>query len=163
MNVQQTNISRSPKTGSFICIFCRSLACITMLILLITSSAFSMKLNSDRLASDPQGSHQADSRSKRSVVKPVPEPTNQAVLSGFSMTPEGRPINGATVVLLDEFGNVRRTNTNPFGLFGFSNVETDRLYTLFIVHKQYIFAFPSEMFEITGDMNGIALIGEPSF
>ncbi|MBX3290504.1 MAG: carboxypeptidase regulatory-like domain-containing protein [Acidobacteria bacterium] len=163
MNVHQTQM-KSVFNTALPMFFRRSISAFAAtLILFIGSSAFSMPTGTETLANDPQPERQASAKDKRPVVKTVPEPSGLAMLSGHSMTPEGRPINGATVVLLDEFGNFRKTNTNGFGLFRFSAVETGRLYMLFIVHKQYVFAFPSEMFEITGDIHGISLVGEPSF
>ncbi len=134
-----------------------------MLILFISSSAFSMTLDNNRLANDPQPERRTAVEGRLPMQKIVPEPVDLAMLSGYSMTPEGRPINGATVVLLDEFGTFRNVRTNAFGLFRFSGVQTGRLYMLFIVHKQYVFAFPSEMFEVTGDIHDIPLVGESSF
>ena len=139
-----------------------SLAAPAAVIILLCTSAFSMTSDPAELAKDrPADASKAAGRSTPSKLLRIPQA--HASISGRASTPEGRSITNATVFLIDEFGNLRRVTTNSFGIFSLSRIETGRMYMLFITHKHYAFAFPSQMFEVTEDISGLQIVGESSW
>lgn len=130
--------------------------------ILLCTPAFSMTSDPAELARDrpAEGSKTAGRRTPSKLLR---APQAHASISGRASTPEGRSITNATVFLIDEFGNLRRVTTNSFGIFSLSRIETGRMYMLFITHKHYAFAFPSQMFEVTEDISGLQIVGESSW
>lgn len=60
-------------------------------------------------------------------------------VSGRVVTPDGRGIRNARVVLTDPAGNQRIATTSSFGIYRFTDVETGSTYIFSVASKQYRF------------------------
>jgi CSLREA domain-containing protein len=68
-------------------------------------------------------------------------PTAAAVtVSGKVLTPDGRGLTRARVVLTDSQGNTRTAISSSFGYYSFENVEVGQTYVFTVVSKSYEFA-----------------------
>jgi CSLREA domain-containing protein len=63
-------------------------------------------------------------------------------LGGRVLTPAGRGIFNARIVLTDSNGTVLQARTNPFGYYRFVNVPPGITYTFTVIHKHYKFSSP---------------------
>lgn len=66
-----------------------------------------------------------------------------ASISGRVLTPKGRGLPRATVVLTDQNGEVKYAVTNSQGVYRFADVEVGGNYSLSVTSKRYIFATQS--------------------
>lgn len=60
-------------------------------------------------------------------------------VSGRVVTPEGRGIRNARVVMIDSSGERRIATTSSFGIYRFTDVEVGGVYTFTVSSKQYRF------------------------
>lgn len=60
-------------------------------------------------------------------------------VSGRVVTPDGRGIRNARVILTDPAGNQRIATTSSFGIYRFTDVETGSTYIFSVASKQYRF------------------------
>jgi len=61
-------------------------------------------------------------------------------VAGRVLTPTGRGLTSATVLLTDAFGNTRTTRTSTFGYYRFEEVEAGQTYIFSVRSKRYQFA-----------------------
>lgn len=78
-------------------------------------------------------------------------------ISGRILTPEGRGLINARVVLTDMHGNTRTVISSSFGYYCFDEVEVGQIYIVTIASKRYRFS-PQVLtvMEEIGDLNFIA-------
>ncbi len=74
-------------------------------------------------------------------------PSTPQLLKGRVRTARGRGAESVVVTLTDQFGNVRYTQTNPFGYYRFKDVLTWENYTVRVNSKRYTFSSNSQFFE----------------
>ena len=87
-------------------------------------------------------------------------PTAAAVsISGRVLTPEGRGLMNARVILTDSNGNVRSAATSAFGYFRLADVEAGTTVVLSVSSKRYSFA--PQVVSVTEDLTGINFTGQP--
>jgi hypothetical protein len=84
-------------------------------------------------------------------------------LSGRVVTPAGRPISNAKIILMDIDGPTQVTVSGGLGYYSISGIVPGRTYVLGVFHKRYIFASPTQTFEINTDQNNIILLGEENW
>lgn len=70
----------------------------------------------------------------------------------------GNPVRNAQVILYDNAGSERRTQTGSFGLYEFSDLEAGGIYTLTALHGKHRFA--AILLQITDDMTEVNLVEE---
>ena len=88
-------------------------------------------------------------------------PTAAAVsISGRVLTPEGRGLMNARVILTDSNGNSRSAATSAFGYFHLADVEAGTTVVLSVSSKRYSFA--PQVVSVTEDLTGINFTGQPS-
>ena len=61
-------------------------------------------------------------------------------ISGRVLTPDGRGIRNAAVIITDSAGTQRTARTSSFGVYSFQDVAAGATYTIAAVSKQYRFA-----------------------
>jgi hypothetical protein len=83
-----------------------------------------------------------------------------ADVSGRVMTSSGRGIPRARVVLTDENGETRVTQTNPFGYYKFRGLTSGQNYIFTVSHKLYRFSQPSIVRFIVQDETDINFIAD---
>jgi hypothetical protein len=78
----------------------------------------------------------------------------EVLIGGRIVTPEGRGLFGARVVMTDAGGNVRYAMTNPLGFYRFADVRSGETYVLSPSHKRFVFT-PQIVFvgEELGNLN----------
>jgi CSLREA domain-containing protein len=74
----------------------------------------------------------------------------------------GRGISKAYITLTDVFGNVRYTQTNPFGYYRFTALVPGITYTIRVSHKSYLFDSPQYFTadQNRADLNFFSAIGD---
>ena len=88
-------------------------------------------------------------------------PTAAAVsISGRVLTPEGRGLMNARVILTDSNGNLRSAATSAFGYFHLADVEAGTTVVLSVSSKRYSFA--PQVVSVTEDLTGINFTAQPS-
>ncbi len=60
-------------------------------------------------------------------------------VSGRVLTPDGRGIRNAKVIVTDAAGNKRVATTGSFGFYRFADIESGQAYTISVASKQYRF------------------------
>ncbi len=83
-----------------------------------------------------------------------------ADVSGRVMTNSGRGIARARVVVTDENGETRVTQTNPFGYYKFRGLTSGQNYIFTVSHKLYRFSQPSIVRFIAQDETDINFIAD---
>ncbi len=84
-------------------------------------------------------------------------PTAAAVsISGRVLTPEGRGVTNARVMLTDQNGTTRTAMTTSFGYFHFTDVPAGETVVISVISKRYTFA--PQVFSVTEDLTGINFI-----
>lgn len=81
-------------------------------------------------------------------------------LSGRVVTPTGKFIRNATLVLIDLDGPTQVAVSGSMGNYAFSGIIPGRTYVLGVFHPRYLFASPTQTIEINSDQTGVILIGE---
>ena len=77
-------------------------------------------------------------------------------LSGRVLTPDGRGLRNATVVLIDQQGIRRFATTSSFGIFTFEGVDLET-YVMTVSSKRFRFA--PQVLNVTDQLNDLVLIG----
>jgi len=92
-------------------------------------------------------------------VTPTPSPTPVVLVtvSGRVLTPDGRGINGATVIMFDSSNNQHRVRTNSFGSYRIDAVAAGQTYLLVASAKRYI--FQNQNIQPMGDLANIDFTG----
>jgi CSLREA domain-containing protein len=79
-------------------------------------------------------------------------PTAASVsVSGRVLSPAGRGLTNATVILTDTAGNTRSASTSTFGYYRFDEVAAGQTYVLTVVSKRY--QFTPQVVTVTEDLN----------
>ena len=65
---------------------------------------------------------------------------SEVTVAGRVLTSAGSGIRGATVVMTDMQGNVRRAMTNSFGYYSFENVQSGEAYTFAAISRGFTFS-----------------------
>ncbi len=88
----------------------------------------------------------------------ISEPVATAVtVSGRVTTPSGQSLRNAVVSIVDS-NNVRRNaTTSSFGLFTFSNVMTNQMYTVLVSSKRY--RFTPQIISVTDNITNLNFTG----
>lgn len=81
-------------------------------------------------------------------------------LSGRVLTPGGRSIRNATIILMDIDGPTQVAVSGSLGYYSFTGIIPGRTYVLGVFHPRYLFASPTQTIEINADQTGVILIGE---
>ena len=84
-------------------------------------------------------------------------------LSGRVITPAGRPIGNARIILMDLDGATRVVRSGHLGYYSISGIIPNRTYILGVFHPRYIFASPTQTIDIDSDRTDIILLGEENF
>ncbi len=79
-------------------------------------------------------------------------------VSGRVLTPDGRGLKNANVILTDAPGVSRRVTTNSFGIYTFDSVPSGGNYTVSVTSKLYRFAMQNIL--VTGDLANINFVGQ---
>ncbi len=74
------------------------------------------------------------------TVTVMPRPVSFVTIGGRVTTPGGQNLRNAVVSLIDADGVRRLATTSSFGIYSFSNVETEQTYTLTVGSKRYRFS-----------------------
>ncbi|MEP6787372.1 MAG: CHRD domain-containing protein [Acidobacteriota bacterium] len=74
-------------------------------------------------------------------------------VSGRVLTPDGRGLRNAGVVITDSQGNARRTTTSSFGAYQFDDVAVGDNYVIGVVSKQ--FRFQSQLIQVGDTLTGV--------
>lgn len=86
-------------------------------------------------------------------------PTAAAVtISGRVVTPDGKGLMNATVILMDAAGNARTTRTSSFGYYRFENVGAGEVYVFDVRSKLY--QFVPQIVVVNEDLSDFNLIVE---
>ena len=83
----------------------------------------------------------------------------QVSVSGRVLTPIGRGLTNAVVLVTDIGGNTRAARTTTFGYFQFEEVEAGQTYIFRVHSKRYRFA--PQVITITEDFDGLYFTAEP--
>jgi hypothetical protein len=86
-------------------------------------------------------------------------PMTSGVTLGGRVTDGGRALNGVTVIVTEQNGNVLFARTNPFGYFRFTNVESPQTLLVTAYSKEYVFS--PRLVNLNGDLTGLEIIGSP--
>ncbi|MDM7921817.1 MAG: carboxypeptidase-like regulatory domain-containing protein [Pyrinomonadaceae bacterium] len=84
-------------------------------------------------------------------------------LSGRVITPTGKPIGNAMIILMDLDGATRTVFTGQLGYYSFSGVIPGRTYIVGAFHKRFIFASPTQTLDIDSDRTDVIFLGEENF
>lgn len=84
-----------------------------------------------------------------------------ANVEGRVLTANGAGIPNARVQMIDGSGTSRTANTNPFGYYRFREVATGEVCVLNVTHKSYTFASPSQVLQVTGDIQSANFTAQP--
>lgn len=74
-------------------------------------------------------------------------------ISGRVLTPQGRGLINATVILTDTNGNVRTARSGTFGYYRFDEVEAGRTYIFSVRSKRY--QFTPQVVNVTEDLTDL--------
>lgn len=132
-----------------------------LVLLVLPNSAFSVEITK-------KGKQNTD---RTRIVRPVASIRSEAVtkglttvsLSGRVVTPTGRPIKNAKIILMDLDGPTQVTVSGDLGYYSISGIVAGRTYVLGVFHKRYIFASPTQTLEINTDQNNVILLGEENW
>ena len=80
-------------------------------------------------------------------------------IGGRVLTPAGRGLRGAIVVLTDERGQTRSASTSSFGLYRFTEVAAGATYIIQVHSKQ--FSFEPHVITVTADTDNVDFTAEP--
>ncbi len=90
----------------------------------------------------------------------ITAPTAATVsVSGRVLTPLGRGLTNATVIMTDASGNTRTARTSTFGYYRFDEVEAGQTYIFSVRSKRYRFA--PRVVTITEDLTELDFAPEP--
>ena len=84
-------------------------------------------------------------------------PVPFAAVSGRILTPDGRSLRNAVVVLTDSLGIRRTATTSSFGSFTFDTVATGETYVIGVSSKRY--RFTSRNLIVTGSLTDVDFVG----
>ena len=88
-------------------------------------------------------------------------PTAASVsIKGRILTPDGRGLMNARIVLTDMQGNSRTVSSGAFGYFRFAEVEAGETYILAAISKRYKFA--PQVLSVSEDIDDISFIAQPT-
>ena len=79
-------------------------------------------------------------------------------VSGRVVTPEGRGIRNAQVVITDTAGNRRVATTSSFGIYRFEDVAAGATYTVSVASKQ--FRFTPRVIQIVDNLSDFDFVGQ---
>ena len=79
-------------------------------------------------------------------------------VSGRVLTPDGRGLRNAKVLLTDPHGIARTVTTSSFGFFQFDEVGTGESYVIGVLSKQYRFA--SQLIQVDDALADITFVGQ---
>lgn len=80
-------------------------------------------------------------------------------ISGRVISPFGRGLAGARIVLTNSIGERRMAVTNPFGYFSFKEIGSGETYIVEITHKSYYFT--SQVLSVTNDLTELNFTALP--
>ena len=84
-----------------------------------------------------------------------------ATLSGRAITPGGKFIRNAAIILMEmESSSTQATVTGSMGFYQIRNIVPGKTYILMVFHSRYLFASPTQFIEINKDIPDVILIGE---
>lgn len=83
-----------------------------------------------------------------------------STISGRVLTGSGRGIYKARLTLTDSQGNSRVVLTNPFGYYRFAEVESGETYVISVFHKEYEFANPTRIINLTEDLTDADFVSD---
>ena len=87
---------------------------------------------------------------------PAFSPTAAEVsITGRVLTPDGRGLRNAGVVLTAMSGETRSALTGPFGYYRFAAVPSGETYVINVVSKQYVFT--EQVLFLSGELHGFDL------
>lgn len=72
-----------------------------------------------------------------------------ATVSGAVVTPDGRGVRNATVMMTDQLGITRSVITNSFGFYTIENVVNNQQYTMRVGSRRY--RFTTQVVSINGN------------
>ncbi len=110
---------------------------------------------SDREAERNRRLHKTSQASLRTGSSSV----NFGTISGRVVTPDGRGIRGALIVLLGDDGP-RFAISSSLGYFSISGIPLGEQYSLSVSHLRYLFAVPTQVIKIHTDITDILMVGE---
>lgn len=73
------------------------------------------------------------------TIQVFPVTAASVSISGRIVTPDGRGLRNAKVILTDASGNSRTTTSSQFGYYRFNNVEVGQIYVITVASKKYQF------------------------
>ncbi len=91
------------------------------------------------LQGDNSGDESGDQTYVRSVVIPPVTTAALVAISGRVMTPEGRGLRNALVVLTDENGATQTAVTTAYGYYRFTEVPSGSTYVVNVRSRRYVF------------------------
>ncbi|HSI88266.1 MAG TPA: carboxypeptidase-like regulatory domain-containing protein [Pyrinomonadaceae bacterium] len=99
---------------------------------------------------------------RRMVRTIVPQGQNGLVtLSGRVVTPGGKFIRNAAVILMDAgTGSTQGVVSGSMGYYQITNIVPGHTYILMVFHNRYLFASPTQFIDINEDIPNVILIGE---
>lgn len=108
--------------------------------------------------------NETDSKQKRpnrtkSSFRSDSRSLNYGTISGRAVTPDGRAIRGALIVLLGNDGP-RFAISGSLGYFSISGIPLGEQYSLSVSHLRYLFAIPTQIIKIHTDITDILMVGE---
>lgn len=136
-------------------------ALIILIVVTPSFAEFGFRLGSQYTAGVPSKSIGSDKeRKKRSVFHQFRAGNTTVSLSGRVLTPGGRSIRNATIILMDLDGPTQIAVSGSVGYYSFTGIVPGRTYVLGVFHPRYLFASPTQTIEINADQTGVILIGE---
>lgn len=94
---------------------------------------------------------------ERAATAPVP-----AQLAGQVLTSDGAGIRNVIVsITCSCLAQPQRVYTSSFGYYHFDNLQTGQTYTVSVASKRFVFAMPSQMVVLNGDVNNINFTANP--
>ena len=79
-------------------------------------------------------------------------------VSGRVMSPNGRALSGATVTMIDEYGQIRTARTSNFGYYLFNNIDIGGIVVLNVASKKY--TFEPQVVSVTDNLENIDFEGQ---
>ncbi|MEQ1921051.1 MAG: choice-of-anchor V domain-containing protein [Pyrinomonadaceae bacterium] len=109
------------------------------------------------LQGDNSGDESGDHTYVRSVVVPAVTTAAVVAISGRAMTPEGRGLRNALVVIAGENGTIQTAITTAYGYYRFAEVPSGSTYVINVRSRRY--RFDAQIVQAFDDLTSIDFVG----
>lgn len=93
------------------------------------------------------------------TITPTPTPTPTTfTVTGRVLTPDGRGVRSAVVIMTDSAGVRRTATTSSFGVYSFTGITPGEMMTFSVVSRRYRFA--PRVVTVSSNMNDFDFLGQ---